>query len=96
MLIPPSMFDEYDRRSQERRTQALREVRAKFPRLIEGSSGWYRAVRNRLNRIKGLKSTWDKQSSGVPTNSGQRRHSSALPRSARSVNEKKPRRRRLK
>ena len=33
--------------------QAEAEVRAKFPALIEGSSGWDRAVRNRFNRLRG-------------------------------------------
>ena len=31
---------------------AKRQVRAKFPNLQEGSSGWYRAVENRRKRIK--------------------------------------------
>ena len=31
--------------------EAERQVRAKFPALARGSSGWYRAVENRKNRI---------------------------------------------
>lgn len=34
-----------------RRKAAEAQVRAKFPRLIEGSSGWHRAIANRLRRI---------------------------------------------
>ena len=31
--------------------EAKRQVRAKFPQLPEGSSGWYRAVENRRKRL---------------------------------------------
>jgi hypothetical protein len=34
------------------REEARRQVRAKFPGLIEGSSGWTRAVTNRFNRLR--------------------------------------------
>lgn len=32
--------------------EAKRQVRAKFPNLLEGSSGWMRAVENRMKRIR--------------------------------------------
>lgn len=32
--------------------EAKRQVRAKFPDIVEGSSGWYRALTNRLKRIR--------------------------------------------
>lgn len=32
--------------------KAKQQVRLKFPDLMEGSSGWYRAVENRRLRIK--------------------------------------------
>lgn len=35
-----------------RRRLAVAQVRAKFPRLIEGSTGWHRALENRLNRCR--------------------------------------------
>lgn len=35
-----------------RRKLAVAQVRKKFPRLIEGSSGWHRALENRLNRVR--------------------------------------------
>lgn len=35
-----------------RRKAAEQQVRAKFPALIEGSSGWHRAVENRVRRIR--------------------------------------------
>jgi|694.fasta_scaffold00571_7 hypothetical protein len=34
------------------RELARRQVRAKFPDLREGTSGWYRAVENRYRRLK--------------------------------------------
>lgn len=34
------------------RRKAEAQVRAKFPLLIEGSSGWHRALANRLNRVR--------------------------------------------
>lgn len=43
----------YDNPNRQRRwDEARRQVRAKFPSLIEGSSGWDRAVRNRFDRLK--------------------------------------------
>lgn len=33
-----------------RRKRAEAKVRAKFPNIIEGSSGWHRALANRLRR----------------------------------------------
>ncbi len=33
--------------------EAERQVRAKFPSLIAGSSGWHRAVENRFKRLRG-------------------------------------------
>jgi len=30
---------------------ARQQVKAKFPNLPEGSSGWYRAVANRIKRL---------------------------------------------
>ena len=55
MMIPAYWWgkDEYNKRMQERRKEAERQVRAKFPALLEGTPGWSRAVRNRLARIKG-------------------------------------------
>jgi hypothetical protein len=32
--------------------EAKRQVRIKYPCLVEGSSGWHRAVENRQKRIK--------------------------------------------
>lgn len=40
-----------ENRSRQKR-EAERQVRAKFPDLIEGSSGWHRAVANRFSRIR--------------------------------------------
>ena len=34
-----------------RRIEAVKQVRAKYPQLIEGSSGWHRAIQNRLSRL---------------------------------------------
>lgn len=34
----------------ERIREARRQVRAKFPALMEDSSGWHRAVANRMKR----------------------------------------------
>lgn len=31
---------------------ARSQVRAKYPGLLEGSSGWHRAVRSRYNRLR--------------------------------------------
>lgn len=43
---------EYYAAISRRRSLARRQVRAKFPALIEGSSGWNRAFENRFKRIK--------------------------------------------
>lgn len=48
----PTWGYEYEDQS-ERWRQAEAQVRAKFPALIKGSSGWDRAVRNRINRLRG-------------------------------------------
>ena len=34
------------------KAEAMRQVRAKHPGLIEGSSGWHRAVENRRRRLR--------------------------------------------
>lgn len=47
----PTFYVESDASIQRRRQQATVQVRAKFPNLIEGSSGWIRAFNNRLRRI---------------------------------------------
>ena len=36
----------------ERMREAKRRVRAKFPSLIEGSSGWFRAVANQIKKVR--------------------------------------------
>ena len=41
---------DYDARCR-RLAEAKRQVREKYPDLIEGSSGWHRAVENRRRRI---------------------------------------------
>lgn len=41
-------------RGMERRQLARAQVRAKFPELLEGSSGWHRAMDNRLRKLRGL------------------------------------------
>jgi len=35
----------------ERMREAERRVRLKFPKLIEGSSGWFRAVANQMRKV---------------------------------------------
>lgn len=35
----------------ERLKEAKRRVRKKFPKLIEGSSGWFRAVANQVKKV---------------------------------------------
>lgn len=48
-------FDPMDfgyRNDSKRRKEAERQVRAKFPDLMEGSSGWCRAVANRMKRVR--------------------------------------------
>lgn len=44
-------FSDYAARC-ARLTEARRQVRVKYPDLIEGSSGWHRAVENRRRRIR--------------------------------------------
>jgi hypothetical protein len=44
------IYRRYDGSARWNRARA--EVRAKFPGLIEGSSSWDRAVRNRYNRSR--------------------------------------------
>jgi len=34
----------------ERRNRAKAAVRAKYPNIIEGSSGWFRALNNQLRK----------------------------------------------
>lgn len=46
-----SYFDKRPASIALRRKQAEAQVRAKFPSIIEGSTGWYRALANRLRRI---------------------------------------------
>jgi hypothetical protein len=36
----------------ERMREAKRRVRAKFPHLIEGSSGWFRAVAHQVKKVR--------------------------------------------
>lgn len=40
------------RRLEKLRKEAARQVRAKFPNLIEGSRGWNRAFAYRLSRLR--------------------------------------------
>ena len=47
--MPSNYCSEYDKSKHWK--EARRQVRAKFPTLLEGSSGWNRAVQNRFNRI---------------------------------------------
>lgn len=49
----PTMFTYGERDQSKRWREAEKQVRAKFPTLIEGSSGWGRAVRNRFDRLRG-------------------------------------------
>lgn len=49
--MPIHWDDSYSARKSDRRRLAESQVRAKFPDLIEGSSGWHRAVENRIRRI---------------------------------------------
>lgn len=53
MMIPHSCAVAHERtmRSTRARQQAELEVLRKFPKIIIGSSGWYRAVANRRDRI---------------------------------------------
>lgn len=51
--MPIDYFSIYERNDAERRKRAEREVLAKFPNIIRGSSGWYRAMDNRLRRGRG-------------------------------------------
>ena len=51
-MVPMCMVGECDRAAAERRREAERQVRAKFPALQEGTMGWHRAVTNRYNRIR--------------------------------------------
>lgn len=48
----PGMWIDDSRTRLERRRKAEKQVKAKFPNIIEGSSGWYRAVESRLKRVK--------------------------------------------
>lgn len=41
-----------NRRLEKLRAKAAKQVREKFPNLIEGSSGWNRAFNNRLSRLR--------------------------------------------
>ena len=36
----------------ERIREAQRRVRSKFPKLIEGSSGWFRAVAHQVRKVR--------------------------------------------
>lgn len=36
----------------ERLREAERRVRKKFPKLIEGSSGWFRAVADQVRKVR--------------------------------------------
>jgi len=46
-------FSESDARAQMKRlNEAKRRVRAKFPNLIEGSSGWLRAVAYHVRKVR--------------------------------------------
>lgn len=36
----------------ERMREAKRRVRVKFPHLIEGSSGWFRAVAHQVKKVR--------------------------------------------
>ena len=46
-------FSESDVRVKMRRLiEAKRRVRAKFPKLIEGSSGWLRAVAYHVRKVR--------------------------------------------
>lgn len=49
--MPTTRYGYVDRSAQFR--EAERQVRAKFPTLIEGSSGWHRAVDNHMRRMRG-------------------------------------------
>jgi hypothetical protein len=50
----PTKFDyDYNLRRCELRKLAERQVAEKFPNLLHGSSGWYRAVENRRRRLGG-------------------------------------------
>lgn len=49
----PTMFTYEYRDLSKQRREAEKQVRAKFPALIEGSSGWDRAVQNRFKRLRG-------------------------------------------
>jgi hypothetical protein len=45
-------FSESDVRVKMRRLiEAKRRVRCKFPKLIEGSSGWFRAVAHQMKKV---------------------------------------------
>lgn len=49
--MPIHWCNEYDAGKARRRKLAEEQVRAKFPNIIEGSSGWMRAVANRMRRV---------------------------------------------
>lgn len=49
----PGMYTNSKAR-QVARAKAEQQVREKFPNLLEGSSGWCRAVNNRYSRLLGL------------------------------------------
>lgn len=51
--MPTNYAGDYSKVRQEARKLAIIQVRAKFPSIIEGSSGWHRAVENRYLRILG-------------------------------------------
>ena len=57
MLIPVGYAERCDSERRARhtrtRTEAERQVRAKFPSLTEGTKGWDRAVTNRFKRLLG-------------------------------------------
>lgn len=50
--MPGYGLDVDPRAVRDRRRRAAQQVRAKFPNLIEGSSGWHRALANRLKRTR--------------------------------------------
>lgn len=48
--MPTRSIYDYDTHRFDRRVRAENQVATKFPSLIRGSSGWHRAVKNRLRR----------------------------------------------
>lgn len=50
--MPTNGMDYYYPRLDKVTQIAKQQVRAKFPKLIEGSSGWSRAVANRVARLR--------------------------------------------